>query len=181
VRPTTDYGKALVVLLCVAAFADAAGALAQEPKPDAAPAGPRPDPAPSGARRSQAPPAATSPPVATSTPTAADAVATPVATVPAAPSRPRQSSRRPRGRRGSSSARIQRVQRSRRTSDEPSPARRSSGIAVPPRLDRPVAEERGKRSTDTFKLGAIALAVLVALNFAGLRLTLTRLRKEALL
>jgi hypothetical protein len=47
-------------------------------------------------------------------------------------------------------------------------------------VDRPVAEARGKRATSTIKLGALALAVLVALNFAALRLTLSRMRKEAL-
>jgi len=40
--------------------------------------------------------------------------------------------------------------------------------------------ERDKRSTRSIKLGALALAVLVALNFAALRLTLARMRKEAL-
>jgi hypothetical protein len=47
-------------------------------------------------------------------------------------------------------------------------------------VDRPVADERGRRATGTIKLGALALLVLVALNFAALRLTLARMRHEAL-
>jgi hypothetical protein len=71
--------------------------------------------------------------------------------------------------------------RSRRTADAPTPARRPSEVAIAPRQARPVAEERGKPSTGTIKLGALALAVLAALSFAALRLTLSLLRREALL
>jgi hypothetical protein len=60
------------------------------------------------------------------------------------------------------------------------PARRPSELVISPRVDRPVAEERGKPATSTIKLGALALLVLVALNFAALRLTLARMRQEAL-
>ena len=171
------------MVLCVAAFADGAAALAQEPKPDAAPTGraPRPDPAPSAVRRPQAPAASTSTPVATATPTAAAAAATPAGTVTAVRRRPPQSSSEPRRHARSRSAADRRVQRrSRRTVDAPAPARRPFESVVSPRVDRPVADERGRRATGTIKLGALALLVLVALNFAALRLTLARMRHEAL-